>query len=69
MERWIESRIPEDRIREDFFIDQTLGGAGDAQSILMLLGDMHVDAAGEKLRQMGHGVSTHHDLFPVRRWE
>jgi hypothetical protein len=29
----------------------------------MLLGDMHVDAVGEKLRQMGHGVSTNHDLF------
>jgi hypothetical protein len=27
MERWIESRIPEDEIREDFFIHQTLRGA------------------------------------------
>ena len=69
MERWIESRIPEDEIREGFFIDQTLRGAGDAQSILMLVGDMHVDAVSEKLRQMGHSVSTNHDLFPVRRWE
>jgi hypothetical protein len=69
MERWIESRIPEDEIREEFFIDQTLRGVGDAQSILMLLGDMHVDAVGEKLRQMGHRVSTNHDLFPVRRWK
>ena len=60
MERWIESRIPEDEIREGFFIDQTLRGAGDAQSILMLVGDMHVDAVSEKLRQMGHSVSTNH---------
>jgi hypothetical protein len=69
MERWIESRIPEDEIREDFFIEQTLGSAGDAKSILMLLGDMHVDAVGEKLEGMGHSVSANHDLFPVKRWE
>jgi len=54
MESWIESRISEDEIREDFFIDQTLRGAGEAQSILMLVGDMHVDAVGDKLRPMGH---------------
>ncbi|MGO9862310.1 MAG: hypothetical protein ACLPLR_01760 [Terriglobales bacterium] len=69
MERWIESRIPEDVIREDFFIEQTLGSAGDVKSILMLLGDMHVNAVGEKLNKMGHNVSVNHDLFPVRRWE
>jgi len=69
METWIESRIPEDEIREDFFIDQTLRSAGNAQSILMLLGDMHVDAVAEKLTKMGHHVSTNHDLFPIRRWE
>ena len=69
MERWIESRIPEDEIREDFFIEQTLRGLGGAQSILMLLGDMHVDAVGEKLEKMGHSVSSNHDLFPVKRWE
>jgi hypothetical protein len=69
MERWIESRIPEDEIREDLFIDQTLRGAGEAQSILMLLGDMHVDAVGEKLSKLGHQVSTNHDLFPVKRWQ
>jgi hypothetical protein len=69
MERWIERRIPEDEIREDFFIQQTLQGAGDAQSVLMLLGDMHVDAVGDKLAKMGHHVSTNHDLCPVKRWE
>ena len=69
MQTWIESRIPEDEIREDFFISQTLRYAGDAQSILMLLGDMHVDSVAEKLRKLGHRVSTNHDLFPIRRWE
>jgi hypothetical protein len=69
MQIWIESRIPEDNIRETFFIDQTMKHAAEAQSILMLLGDMHVDAVADKLRRMGHRVSTNHDLFPVRRWE
>ncbi len=69
MQIWIECRIPEDEIREDFFIERTLRQAGDAQSVLMLLGDLHVDAVGEKLNQLGHRVSTNHDLFPVRRWE
>jgi hypothetical protein len=32
----IESRIPEDLVRESFFIDQTLQAAKDAESILML---------------------------------
>jgi hypothetical protein len=35
----------------------------------MLLGDMHVDAVGERLSAAGHHVVTNHDLFPVRRWE
>lgn len=69
MQTWIESRIPEDEIREDFFIDRTLKHAGGAQSVLMLLGDMHVDAVSEKLRKMGHRFTTNHDLFPIRRWE
>lgn len=69
METWIECRIPEDEIREDFFIERTFQVAGDAESILMLLGDMHVDAVSEKLEAMGHCVCTNHDLFPVRRWE
>jgi hypothetical protein len=69
METWIESRIPEDVIREDFFIAETLRQAGDAQSILMLLGDMHVEAVGDRLKTMGFCVSTNHDLCPLKRWE
>jgi hypothetical protein len=69
MQRWIESRIPEDEVREEFFVEQTLCDAAEAQSILMLLGDIHVDAVGERLSRMGHNVSTNHDLFPVKRWE
>jgi hypothetical protein len=69
MRTWIECRIPEDEIREDFFVEQTLRHARGAHSVLMLLGDMHVDAVAQKLEQMGHKVSTDHSLFPVKRWE
>jgi hypothetical protein len=69
MEFWIECRIAEDEIREDFFIQTTLREAGDARSVLMLLGDLHVDAVAEKLRELGHSVTTNHDLFPIKRWE
>jgi hypothetical protein len=69
MQTWIEYRIPEDEIREGFFVEQTLRHGKGATSILMLLGDMHVDAVAQKLEQMGHRVSTDHSLFPVKRWE
>lgn len=67
-EFWVECRIPEDEIREDFFIDATLRQAAGAQSILMLLGDLHVDATAAKLRRKDHEVTTSHELFPVKRW-
>jgi len=66
---WIEVRIPEDLVRENFFIEQTVEVATGSESILMLLGDAHVDAVAEKLTKMGHRVETNHDLIPVRRWE
>jgi hypothetical protein len=68
MERWIEFRVPEDEIRETFFIQQTLDDAIGAQSVLMLLGDMHVESVAKKLAKMGHRVETNHDLVPVKRW-
>jgi hypothetical protein len=69
MSYWIEQRIPEDDLREDFFISRTLDEVHDSQSALMLLGDMHVEAVAEKLRRMGHTVITNHELCPVKRWE
>ena len=69
MSYWIECRIPEDEIREDYFIRRTLTEAAYAKSILMLLGDLHVDAVSEKLREVGHVATANHELFPVRRWE
>jgi hypothetical protein len=67
-EETIEYRVPQDEQREEFFIEQTLKEGPDAQSILMLLGDLHVDAVGDKLRKLGYPVMVNHGLFPVRRW-
>jgi transposase len=64
-----DPKIPWVNISMSDTVERTLRQAGDAQSVLMLLGDLHVDAVGEKLNQLGHRVSTNHDLFPVRRWE
>jgi hypothetical protein len=68
MQTWIEYRVPQDEVREDFFIERTLQESRGAQSILMLLGDLHVDAVGAKLAKLGHNVTVNHELFPVRRW-
>jgi hypothetical protein len=65
---WIEARIPEDDVREDFFITEILAAAAGAESILLLLGDMHVDAVAKKLTEKGHRVVTDHELVPEKRW-
>lgn len=69
MQTWIEMRIPEDDVRENFFVKETIRCAQDAKSILMLLGDMHVDAVAAKLEKLGYRVCANHDLIPIRRWE
>lgn len=59
----IEHRIPEDETREEYFIEQAKRSAGDAQSILILCGDLHVEALKEKLERDGlHRVETDHSL-------
>jgi hypothetical protein len=63
MTYWIESRIPEDDIREEYFIRRTLDESNGAKNILMLLGDLHVDAVCEKLRRRGYIVAVNHELF------
>ena len=65
----IEKRIPEDQVREDFFIRQILKAENAAGDVLVLLGDMHVMAVANKLRAMGHTVLTRHELVPDKRWE
>jgi hypothetical protein len=65
----IEKRIPEDDVREDFFIREILQANNASGEVLVLLGDMHVIPVAEKLRAVGHTVTTRHELVPVRRWE
>ena len=64
----IEHRIPEDDIREDFFVAETLQGAGESESILILCGDMHVQALKEKLETYEHVVDTDESLITDKRW-
>ena len=63
----IEHRIPEDEVYEAYLIEQTKQGAAGAQSILILCGDLHVDALKEKLEMDGHLVNPHHSLVE-KRW-
>jgi hypothetical protein len=64
----IEYRIPEDEIREEYFLNRIEEAAYEDGTVLVLLGDMHVLAVAEKLRAHGHEVETFQRLVPVRRW-
>jgi hypothetical protein len=68
MPTWIEHRISEDEVRENFFINQILQAKGANGIILALLGNMHVMPVAEKLQAMGHAVKVNEDLTPVKRW-
>jgi hypothetical protein len=69
MLRSIERRIPEDTIREDFLVEQILHKYNYADSVLIVLGDMHVQAVAEKLRAAVHSVDINAELVLVKRWE
>lgn len=64
---WIDHRIAEDDTLEEYFCEQTKRGAGGSQSILILCGDLHVEALKEKLKRDGHHVETHHGMVE-KRW-
>ena len=64
----IEHRIPEDDIYEDFMVAETLQGAGEAESLMILCGDMHVQALKEKLKMHGHRVEKDESLITDKRW-
>lgn len=69
MEYWIEHRIPEDEVREDFFANQILEGNDSLGDVLVLLGDMHATPVADRLRAKGHTVEIRPELVPVKRWE
>lgn len=61
----IQDRIPEDVIRENFFVNKILEGTDSDGKILVLLGNMHVIPVAEKLRAMGHSVDLRDELMPI----
>ncbi len=67
----IEHRIPEDEIREQFFVDciVEIAGACGANDILVLCGDMHADALKARLEAHGRPADVDHSLIHERRWE
>jgi hypothetical protein len=69
MEYWIERRILEDLVREDFFVNQILEASDSPGDVLVLLGDMHVMPVADRLGAKGHTVEIRPELVPVKRWE
>ena len=69
--RTVDHRIPEDDIREQFFSQECIrvAEAHHANTVLVLCGDMHVDALQHKLEAEGHGALANHDLIPRRYWQ
>lgn len=69
MEFTIEARIPADKVRENHFAECIFTAEKAQGNILVLLGDMHVQAVADKLRGAGHGVEILPELVPIKRWE
>jgi hypothetical protein len=67
----LESRVPEDDVRENFFRDEILKAAqkNGAKSVLVLCGDMHTEALNTKLVAQGQQVETNHALVPEKHWK
>ena len=64
----IEHRVPEDDIREDCFVKKILSNACEAPSIVIICGDLHVQALKRKLEAHGHKVETDEILVTDKRW-
>lgn len=55
---WKECRIPEDEIRECFFIDKIKKESRNADSILVVCGHGHVEALRTKFQELGDQVEV-----------
>ena len=51
-----------------FFVAESLRGASESESILILCGDMHVQALKNKLEVRGHRVDKDESLILDKRW-
>jgi hypothetical protein len=68
MSWWIEYRIPEDKIREAYFVQRIEEATGHNQKALVLLGDMHVQEVADALSTRGHEVQIAQALISKKRW-
>jgi hypothetical protein len=68
MSCWIEYRIPEDEIREAYFVQCIEEAIDSNQRALVLLGDMHVQEVADALSTRGHQVEVVQDLISKKRW-
>ena len=64
----IEFRIPEDDTREDYFVQRIESLTTGEQAVLVLLGDMHVEAVATKLGARGHHVEYTQQLILKKKW-
>jgi len=63
----IEFRIPEDEIREAYFVQRIEGATEPRQKTLVLLGDMHVREFANARSNRGHRVEIVQKLVPKKR--
>ncbi len=52
------ARVPSDDIREDYMTQRALEGAGNAESVLLLCGSMHVGELRKRFVGAGHNVAV-----------
>ena len=64
----IEYRIPEDDVREDYFVEKLVGSRDVDGIVIALLGDMHTLAVAKKLAALGHVASVDRTLIAKQRW-
>lgn len=65
----IESRIPEDEVREEFFAEEIKQSKGLDGVALALLGDMHVGAVADRLSQGEFDVTICSEMITKKQWE
>jgi hypothetical protein len=68
MSCWIEHRIPEDKIREAYFVQRIEEATKHNQKALVLLGDMHVQEVANTLSTRGYQVEIVQELISKKRW-
>lgn len=51
-------RVPSDAVRENYMCQRVIEGAGDANSVLVLCGNFHIQGLAARLGQLGNTVQT-----------